>query len=236
MAWALTHERHISCGRQPRLRRFPARRGSGRELHARTLDAADPLQRMNDWLKPGAGWIIVFMSWASVSSTVLPLAGVILGSASTLVGQYLALRGGARRDAARQAAEQRAERKEAIVGFLSAAERVEHQRGQLAVQDRRDLEQLSELMHAVWLAKKIIELVCSGELAQAAHDYTRELNSGSKEFARSGGSGGLSVRERKLRADFMEAARQELGYAGEPLRHRAYAEQQRHDVTATPVR
>jgi hypothetical protein len=37
-------------------------------------------------------WIIMVMSWASVSSTALPLAGVVLGSGSTLVGQYLALR------------------------------------------------------------------------------------------------------------------------------------------------
>jgi hypothetical protein len=133
---------------------------------------------MNDWLRATARWIIMAMSWPSVSATVLPLAGVILGSASTLVVQYLALRGGARRDAAQRAAEQRAERKEAIIGFLSAAERIEHQRGQLAARDDRDLEQITEQMHAVWLAKKIIELVCSGDVAQAAHDYTRELNSG----------------------------------------------------------
>ena len=35
-------------------------------------------------------------------------------------------------------------------------------------------------MHAVWLAKKIIELVCSGTLAQAAQDYTLELNRASE--------------------------------------------------------
>jgi hypothetical protein len=74
-----------------------------------------------NWPKLALGWIIADMSWALVSSTVLPLAGVALGAASTLVGQYLALRGGAPRDAAQRAAEQRAERKEAIIGFLSAA-------------------------------------------------------------------------------------------------------------------
>ena len=175
------------------------------------------------------------MSWASVSSTVLPLAGVILGSASTLVGQYLVLRGGARRDAAQRAAERRAERKEAIIGFLSAAERIEHQRGQLAAQGSPDREKIAELMHAVWLAKKIIELVCSGEVAQAAHDYTRELNSGSKEFSRSGGGGGQTVRERELRAAFLEAARQELGYSGGPLQRRASAEQSHHAADMSPV-
>jgi hypothetical protein len=36
-----------------------------------------------------------------------------------------------------------------------------------------DSGELAELLHAVWLAKKIIELVCSAELAQAAQDYVR---------------------------------------------------------------
>jgi hypothetical protein len=168
----------------------------------------------DDWLNACAGWIIVVMSGASVGSAVLPLAGVVLGLASTLVGQYLALRGGARRDAAQRAAGQRAERKEAIVGFLGAGERIEQQRGQLAAGEGSDLEQVTEQVHAVWLAKKVIELVCSGEVARAAHDYRRELNYGSKEFVAGGGSGGLSGRERELRAAFLEAARRELGFAG----------------------
>jgi hypothetical protein len=175
------------------------------------------------------------MGWTSVSSTVLPLAGVILGSASTLTGQYLALRGGARREAAQRAAAERAERKEAIIGFLTATERVEQQRGQLAGKGTRVSEQVIEQMHAVWLAKKVIELVCSAEVAQAAHDYTRELNSGSKELRRNGGTGGLSARERELRAAFLEAARRELGYTGEPLHRRAYANQLQHDTAISSV-
>jgi hypothetical protein len=81
-------------------------------------------------------------------------------------------------------------------------------------------------MHAVWLAKKIIELVCSGALAQAAQDYTLELNRASQELrppstsqrspALSPGNGGF--------AEFTETARRELGYAGEPLLRRTRAE------------
>jgi len=127
------------------------------------------------------------------------------------------------REAAKQASDQRTERKEAIVGFLSATERVEQHRGQLAVEPSHDSAALIELMHAVWLAKKIIELVCSGALAQAAQDYTLELNRASQEIRLPGTSrrpSGLSARERQLRAEFMEAARRELGYAGEPLLRR----------------
>lgn len=70
------------------------------------------------------------MSWASVSSTVLPLAGVVIGACGTLLGQHLALRVDARREAASRAADQRAERKDAIIGYLSATERVEQHRSQ----------------------------------------------------------------------------------------------------------
>jgi len=81
---------------------------------------------------------------------------------------------------------------------------------------------LIELLHAVWLAKKIIELVCSGTLAQ---DYTLELNRASRELGPKGTgrrSPSFSDRERQLRAEFLEAARREMGYAGEPLLRRTY--------------
>jgi hypothetical protein len=85
-----------------------------------------------------------------------------------------------------RSADQRAERKDAIIGFLSATERVEQDRGQRAIEPDRDGPSLIELMHAVWLAKKIIELVCSGGLAQAAQEYAQELSRGSQEIARGG--------------------------------------------------
>ena len=149
------------------------------------------------------------MSWASVSPTVLPLAGVIVGAGSTLLGQHLAVRRDARRGAAQRAADQRAERKDAIIGFLSATERVEQHRGQHASELSLDEAAMIELMHAVWLAKKIIELVCSGTLAQAAQDYTLVLNQASQELG-PGGAGrrspAMSSRERQFRREFVEAA------------------------------
>jgi hypothetical protein len=175
------------------------------------------------------------MNWASVSSTVLPLVGVLLGFAGTLLGQHLSQRGESRREAARQAGEQRAERKDAIIGFLSAAERIEHHRGLPEAQRPGHDGQLTELLHAVWLAKKIIELVCSGDVAQAAHDYTRELNRRSHELERSelaDVSAGLTTGERRLRAEFIEAARREMGYQGEPLQHRGYQETETPQASA----
>jgi hypothetical protein len=173
------------------------------------------------------------MSWASVSPTVLPLAGVAIGACGTLLGQHLAMRVDARREAAKQAVDQRAERKDAIIEFLSATERVEQHRGHLAAESGHDAAALIELMHAVWLAKKLIELVCSGMLAQAAQDYTLVLNRASQEIrshSTSRPSPALSAREQQLRVEFMETARRELGYSGEPLLRRTFAEYDMPDV------
>jgi hypothetical protein len=163
------------------------------------------------------------MNWSSVSPTVLPLAGVVIGACGTLLGQHLALRVDERRETAKRASDQRAERKEAIIDFLSATERVEHYRGQLTRKAGPDAENLAELMHAVWLAKKIIELVCSGGLAQAAQDFTVTLNRACQELRYNGPDrprAGLSDTEHQLRVEFIEAARRELGFAGEPLLRR----------------
>jgi len=80
-----------------------------------------------------------------VSSTILPLAGVVIGACGTLLGRHQALHVDARRESARRALDQRAERKDAIIGFLSATERVEQYRGQLAAEPARDAGDLTEL-------------------------------------------------------------------------------------------
>jgi hypothetical protein len=103
-------------------------------------------------------------------------------------------------------------------------------------QGPRTMWDLIELMHAVWLAKKIIELVCSGALAQAAQDYIRELNRASQDlgpYSTSRRSPALSAREQHLRAEFMETARRELGYAGESLLLRTRAGDDLPDVSTS---
>lgn len=70
----------------------------------------------------------------------------------------------------------RAERKEAILGFLAAAQRVE------LILDRRELglsapeDPQDEKLHDLWLAKKAIELAYTHDTGQAAHDYTKALH------------------------------------------------------------
>jgi hypothetical protein len=138
--------------------------------------------------------------------TVLPLVGVALGTLGTLTGQYLATRGATRRHADELAAALRAERKSAIVGFLDKAQHVERL---LDARDHGRVEPEAEAesrMHEVWLAKKLVELACSNDLASIAHRYTSILN---ERVWRP--SEGQSAVQRDHRADFMEAARRELG-------------------------
>ena len=157
--------------------------------------------------------IMVGMTW---SSAVLPLAGVALGSLGALLGQYLASRADTRRYEMERSTNQRTERKEAIVGFLSATERMEHYSGQVTAHGGQAEDSVTDLMHNVWLTKKIIELVCTGRLAQAAHDFSQELQRIANEQL-AGGKVNVSGRA-ALRRSFMEAARREMGYTGEPLR------------------
>jgi hypothetical protein len=153
---------------------------------------------------------------ASISAVVLPLVGVLLGTAGTLTGQYLATRGDTRRHAAALAAAARAERKQAIVDFLAAAQRVEQVIDNAAHRAQpTDDTAVDELLHQLWLAKKLVELVCGHELASAAHDFTSTL----ENMARGNRAdlADLSDRQRTARSEFMESARHELGVTGPRL-------------------
>jgi hypothetical protein len=117
-----------------------------------------------------------------------------------------------------RAAQQRAERKDAIIQLFAATEQIERFRIRSA-SDADSMAVLEELLSAVWLAKKVIELVCSGEVAQAAQDYVREVDACCRLFM-ADSSVATSARERQLRTLFLEAARQEMGYEGPALRNR----------------
>ncbi|MFB4304891.1 hypothetical protein [Actinomadura sp. GTD37] len=154
------------------------------------------------------------LSGMSVSTTILPLAGVVLGSAGTLIGQYLSTRVEARRARFEQANAERSERKEALMEFLSAAQQVELCLDRLSMGQQLEDSEKWQRLHTLWLAKKVPELVCSPPVAQAAHDYTFALHA----LLRGQDTEEGTPAKRELRFAFMEAARRELGTASEPLR------------------
>jgi hypothetical protein len=155
------------------------------------------------------------MAVVTWSATLLPLAGVALGSGGTLVGQYLTTRVDARRQRREQLAAERGERKEAILGFLSAAQSVELLLdGQAFAGRHPEDDEVMDQLHGLWLAKKSCELMCSAEVAQAAHDYTLALHRLVRDESRPEGA----TSKGELRWAFMEMARRELGVADAPLR------------------
>lgn len=134
------------------------------------------------------------------------MIGVLLGTAGALVGQHLATRVEVQRDQRQRADAERTERKEAILSFLAAAQRVELilDRRKLGLPDPEDPE--DEKLHDLWLAKKAVELVCSQEAAQTAHDYTNALHAHMRNTIATG----QSPTKRECRYAFMEAARDGL--------------------------
>jgi hypothetical protein len=74
--------------------------------------------------------------------------------------------------------------------LLAAAERIEQLRGTSATgRHLADKAGLAERTHALWLAKKLVELVCSAEVAQAAQDYPQALDSTTWTLADQGWKG-----------------------------------------------
>ncbi|MFF1416002.1 hypothetical protein ACFVX6_40615 [Streptomyces sp. NPDC058289] len=112
-----------------------------------------------------------------------------------------------RRDLQRRVEAERAERKEVILTFLAAAQKVE------LVLDRRSLglpaadEPEDQILHALWLAEKAVELVCLPEVAQAARRYTEALH----QIVRDVTVNGQAPTKGACRLAFVEAARSGLG-------------------------
>ncbi|MER7106262.1 hypothetical protein [Streptomyces sp. NPDC000229] len=139
--------------------------------------------------------------------TALALAGVVLGTLGTLIGQHLATRVENRRHQWERTATDRAERKAAIMDFLGSAQRIEmvldSRNLGLSVADGSD----EEALHELWLATKAVELVCASDTAQAAQDYAGALHA----RVRGATANAAPPAKRERRHAFMEAARDELG-------------------------
>jgi hypothetical protein len=147
-------------------------------------------------------------------ATALPLVGVALGTIGTLTGQYLATRGDAQRQANERAMGLRAERKAAIAAFLDGAQRME----QVVDARRRGVADghpdVDDLLHSLWLNKKLLELVCGYDLARVAHRYTSTLT---RLVHAPEPTADLDLAQRTARGEFMETARDELGVTGPQL-------------------
>jgi hypothetical protein len=140
-------------------------------------------------------------------SSLLPLAGVALGSAGTFLGQYLATRETKKQARAGAVARLRAERKEAILSFLDACQRVEAAAEDLYLKHDRDEMTIPALTHKMWLQQKYIDIICGRTLRDRAFLLAERLHSAA--YTRPDIPVWDWVNER--RAPFLEAARIELG-------------------------
>jgi len=137
------------------------------------------------------------MARVDVTGVLLSLLGVALGTVGTLTGQFLATRGEARRHATERAAVARAEVKQAIVEFLDAVQSVEQ-----FIDTGTSRVGVDDLLHAMWLKKKVLDLVSDPELGHVAHQYTSTLH----QLA----TGKPSTERGRLRVEFMNGARAAL--------------------------
>jgi hypothetical protein len=139
-------------------------------------------------------------------SSLLPLAGVALGSAGTFLGQYLASRETKKQARAAADARLRAERKEAILSFLDACQNVEAAAEDLYLEHDRDELAIPALTHKMWLQQKYLDIICGPTLRNRAYLLTDRLHS--VAYTRPDTPVWELVNER--RSPFLEAARAEL--------------------------
>lgn len=177
------------------------------------------------------------MGRPGVSGAIFSLVGVLIGSSTALLGQYLVARVQARTEAFEREELRRTERKETIVAFLAAAQRVESLIDALRREEVIDREAATGPMNDVWLAKKVAELVCSLEFAQAAHNYAATL----EVYLLDTTTDRWSDRKRSDRWEALESARRDLGNADGPIerrlpRRRRYFEQRATDSAAARSR
>lgn len=135
---------------------------------------------------------------------LVPLVGVVLGSAGALLGQRVTVRSESNREQQRVRSTTLAEHRQKIMAYLSATQRAE-----LSLDRRRlgrppDDSQLDEELHAIWLGVKDIYLACSPALADAAKEYAHSLHNLSR-----GRTNNLAAK-RQHRADFLALARLEI--------------------------
>jgi hypothetical protein len=149
------------------------------------------------------------LNWSALAAAFFSLVGVALGTAGTLLSQYLTSRATVRQAQAERSALMRTERKEAIVRFLEIVQQVERFEENLYITGAgRDGPQAAELTHKLWLAQKYIDLICSAQLREPTLRFAGALNESMWNDPPKGQT--LWDLLAPSRGDFLTAARQEL--------------------------
>src|SRR5215472_7964775 len=144
-------------------------------------------------------------------SVALPLVGVVLGSAGTFAGQYLATRQTKKQADAAAAAAERAERKEAILAFLNICQKVEHAAEESYTHDNKFVEGSPDLTHEMWFRQKALDLVAGADVRRTAYEYADRLMAATYGRVPERQEVWPFINEK--REPFLEAGRQELRVA-----------------------
>ncbi|CAL9645125.1 hypothetical protein [Streptomyces sp. enrichment culture] len=145
-------------------------------------------------------------SWGTLGPALLSLAGVVLGAAGSLFGQYLVSRASTRQLEVQEAAAHRAELKDAVLKFVGIALQLEklalpHSRTDGTDRTAAADPELGRLVDDLWLAQAEIDLAARSEpLRGAAYRYASRL----AQAARGEAADASALREPQVQ--FMDAA------------------------------
>lgn len=103
--------------------------------------------------------------------SIFGLIGVVLGSLGTFIGQWLTRRQNSVLSVEQQRANLRADRREAIHGFIKSAATAKSYRENAPSESRHYEEVIADL----WFHASCIQLVCSSNLSDAAGHYMQLL-------------------------------------------------------------
>jgi hypothetical protein len=145
---------------------------------------------------------------STVTSVVIPLLGVVVGAAGVLLAQYLSTRVTKQQAEAAKLAAIRAERKDSILAFLEATQRVEQ-----AAEERYMTGKLPEdypaRVHDMWFRNRCIELINRPALIDKCESYVWCLHTAIYRELPEGIDIWRFIKERF--DPFLAAARMELG-------------------------
>jgi hypothetical protein len=146
-------------------------------------------------------------------TSVFTLAGVALGSAGTIVVQYLATRESRRaaKAAARDAL--RSEREKAMMAFLDSCQRAEAAAEARAYGKDQPADP-DALKQDLWYQQKCLQLIAGEHVRSASYDYANQLTTALFNAAPTGKA--ITDFIAKKSWPFFKAAQAELGIPDEP--------------------